>query len=885
MREWLTRFVDWFRRDTLDRELAEELRFHKAQLERSGNSGALGNVTLITQDTRAQWSFLWMDHLAQDLRFAWRGLRRTPGFTWTVVAILALGIGANAVMFGVVDRLMFRPPDFLRDPGTVHRLYLQTTERGTVNTTVWHQYERYRDFQASTSSFSQFAAVNERMMAVGQGEALREIRVAGVTASYFDFFEMAPVAGRFFNASEDVAPAGTPVAVLAHSFWISEYGRQDVIGQTLPLGNLSATIIGIAPPGFYGLDEAQPSQVFLPLTAVGPATGGAATTGFSQGYRFLWGHVIVRRAPDVSVERATLDATQAYRLSWEKQRGQTPAGAPPMRTVDEAQPRAVVSALRTGSGPAPSLDARTSLWVAGVAALLLIITVANVANLMLGRTLERHRDTAVRLALGVSRRRLIAHLLTESAVLAVLGAMGAIAVTYITGSAVFALLTTTTGSTADLLDSRTLMLTAAVTVVVAMTTGLVPAWLASRTAVAPTVRSGSRQIGGGGRLRTALVVTQAALSLVLIVGAALFVRSLAAVRSMPLGYDADRIVMVNQVLRGAPMPPEALIALRHTLMDAARTHPAVEAVTWRSSTPLGTTMRVGFTVDGVASVDELGMFSAQEGTAEYFAVMGTRLLRGRSFTDDDRSGAPPVAVVSESTARVLWPGQEALGKCMRFGRPPAPCTSVVGIVEDIVANSLTETERFQIYFPLEQTSPAGGSGMFLRVRGDVASDAAALHKALQPLMPGTSYVTVQPMETLLVRPQRSWRLGATMFGAFGVLALLVAAIGLYGVISYGVAQRRREVAVRIALGATHRSIVWLVTRQGLLVAVAGVVIGAGVTLALSGRVQPLLFGQSARDPWIYGIAAGILLLVAWLATLVPAMRAARLNPTLVLRGD
>jgi putative ABC transport system permease protein len=898
MREWLTRLVDWCRRGRLDRELAEELRFHTAQLERraraDGRNGAdaaaearraLGNMTRITEDTRDRWSFLWLEHLRQDLRFAWRGLRRTPGFTWTVVAILALGIGANAVMFGVVDRLMFRPPDFLRDPATVHRLYLQTTERGTVNTSVWVQYERYRDFQANTKSFSQFAALNERLMAVGQGETLREIRVAGVTASYFEFFDAAPVAGRYFTANEDTPPGGAPVAVLAHSFWVSEYGRQNVVGQTIALGNVSATIIGVAPPGFYGLDEAQPSQVFLPLTALGPAMGGPATAGFSQGYRFLWGHVIVRRAPGVSLEQATADATQAYQQSWEKQRQQAPPGAVPMRTREEAQPRAVVSALRTGGGPAPSLDARTSIWVAGVAALLLIITVANVANLMLGRTLERHRDTAVRLALGVSRRRLIAHLLTESAVLAALGAIGAVCVTYVTGSAVFALLTPTTGVTAGVLDARTLLLTALISVLVAITTGLVPAWLASKASVSPTVRAGSRQIGGGARLRTALVITQAALSLILIVGAALFIRSLAAVRAMPLGYDANRIVMVDQVLRGAPMTPDALISLRRTLMDAARTHPSVEAVAWRSSTPLGTTMRLSFAVDGVASVDDLGMFVGQEGTADYFAVMGTRILRGRPFTDDDRVGTPRVVVVSESTARVLWPGADALGQCMRFGRPPAECTTVVGIAEDIVANSLTESQRFQLYFPLEQTSPAGGSGMFLRVRGDAATDAETLRRTLQPLMPGTSYLAVRPMNTLLVRPQRSWRLGATMFGAFGALALLVAAIGLYGVISYGVAQRKREVGVRMALGATRGNIAWLVTRQGLLVAVAGVVIGAGVTLALSGQVQPLLFGQSATDPLVYGMAAGILLAVAGVAAFVPATRAARLNPTTVLRGD
>ncbi|MBK9238859.1 MAG: ABC transporter permease [Acidobacteria bacterium] len=898
MREWINRLVDVFRRGRLDRELAEELRFHEGHLERGAADAGLspdaasaqarrrlGNVTQITEATRERWSFQWLDHLQQDVRFAWRGLRRTPSFTVSVVLTLALGIGANTVMFGVVDRLMFKPLDYLHDPGTVHRLYLQTLERGIVGTSVWVQYERYRDFETRTTSFSHIACLNERLMAVGRGDALREIRVAGVTASYFDFFDMAPAAGRFFGPSEDIAPSGTPVAVLAHAYWVAEYGRRDVVGESMALGNLSVTIIGVAPPGFTGLDDAQPSQIFLPLTALGPAMGGPATAGFSQGYRFLWGNVIVRRKAGVSVEQATADATEGYRLSWQRQRDQAPPGTPPLRSLEDAQPRVLVSALRTGNGPAPSLDARTSLWTSGVAALLLIITVANVANLLLGRTLERRQETAVRLALGVSRRRLIAHLLTESVVLACLGAAGAVLVTYGLGSAVLGLLTTTTGPTAALLDSRTLLVTVALAILVAMTTGLVPAWIASRVTVAPALRRGPREAGGGGRLRMMLVVTQAALSLVLIVGALLFVRSLAAVRAMPLGYEPGRIVMVNQVLRGAPLPPEALVALRRSLLDAARVHPAVEAAAWRSSTPLGTTMQIRFVADGAPPVETLGMFSGQEGTPDYFSVMGTRILRGRSFTDDDRVGSPLVAVVSESTARVLWPGQEAIGKCMRFGREPAECTSVIGIAEDIVANSLTETQRYQLYFPIEQTAPAGGSGMFLRVRGDAAAQAAVLRQALQPLMPGTSYLTVQPMSSLLVRPQRSWRLGATMFGAFGMLALVVAAIGLYGVISYSVAQRRREMGVRIALGANRRDIVWLVTRQGLAVATAGVLLGVGLALVFSGQVQPLLFSQSAKDPGVYAIAGGVLVLVAVIATLLPATRASRANPTEALRGE
>lgn len=898
MREWMNRLIDMCRRTSLDRELAEELDFHARHLEQGATDEGmapdaarrharrrLGNLATVTEETREQWSFRWIDHLRQDLRFAWRGLRRTPTFTVAVVLILSLGIGANAVMFGVVDRLMFRPLNYLRDPGSVSRLYLQTTDRGTVTTSVWLQYQRYRDFQEHTSSFSHFAAVNDRTMAVGTGDAVRELRVAGVTASYFDFFDAVPVAGRFFQAAEDVAPRGTAVAVLAHSFWHREYGRRNVVGESLVLGDLSYTIVGVAPDGFTGLDDATPAQVFVPLTSIGPAYGPPLADRFSTGYDALWGHAIVRRKPGASEAQASADATEAYRLSWEKERALPRPGGFPIRPADEAQPRAVVSALRMGGGPSPSLDARTSIWVGGVAALLLVITIANVGNLLLGRTMARRQETAVRLALGVSRRRLMLHLLTESLLLAAGGAAGALLMTHWLGAAVFGVLAATGESAVALLDLRTVAFTVAVTVVVALTMGVVPAWIAARGSTAPAVRTGTSDPAGGRTLRTALVVTQASLSLVLLVGALLFVRSLAAVQAMPLGYQPDRIVMVNQVLRGPAMPPDARVALRTRLMEAALAHPAVELATWRFTTPLGSTLRLNFSTDTVQSAASLGLFSAQQSTVDYFRVMGTAILRGRGFTDEDRPGAPLVAVVSESAARVLWPGEDALGKCMRFGRPPAPCTAVIGVAEDIVTQSLTTSEKYQIYLPLEQVAPDGGSGMFLRVRGDAAVEADSIRRALQPLMPGTSYLIAQPMESLLARPQRSWRMGATMFSAFGLLALVVAAIGLFGVISHGVAQRRREVGVRLALGATRRDIVWLVTRQGLLLAIGGVAAGVAMALAFSGRLQPMLFEQSARDPGVYAVAAAVLLLVAVLATLVPAVRASGANPTEVLRGE
>jgi predicted permease len=385
-------------------------------------------------------------------------------------------------------------------------------------------------------------------------------------------------------------------------------------------------------------------------------------------------------------------------------------------------------------------------------------------------------------------------------------------------------------------------------------------------------------------LRTALVITQAALSLMLIVGAILFVRSLDAARSLPLGYQPERVLVVNRTFRGVAMPPPQRAEFRRTLLEAAKAHPAVEAASWKFSTPFGAIARPSFTVDGIESVERLGSFTIQEASAEYFAVMGTRILQGRGFTADDRPDTPRAVVVSDGMARLLWPGKDPLGQCIRLGGPSRGCAIVVGVAEDVVVNSLTSADH-HFYVSLDQAPTADGTGLFLRVRGDPSAHAESIRRALQPLMPGTSYLTVQPLEALVDRSRQSWRTGATLFVAFGGLALVVAAVGLYGVINYGIAQRLPEVGVRLALGAKGTDIAWLVVRPSVALAIGGVAAGTALTLIASRWIEPLLFRQSATSPSAYVVAAVILTAVALAAAMLPAIRAMKTDPTIVLRGD
>ena len=824
-----------------------------------------------------------LESIWQDVRYAFRGLRRSPAFAATVIATLGLGIGANAAMFDVVDRLMFRPLAYLRDPGSVRRIYWQSDNRGTTRTTQTTYYTRYLDLGRWTHSFSQLAAFSERNLAIGDGELARERRVGAVSASFFQFFDARPALGRFFTAAEDATPRGADVAVLSYPLWQSEFGGRDARGEVLRVGDIRATIIGVAPPGFDGVNDANPPVVYIPITTYAASGGNNDAKRYYTHYEWGWVNVMVRLAPGVSVDVAESDATQAFRRSYQVSVADDPTSPP----IESARPQVAVSAVRPGAGPQPALEARTALWVSVVAVIVLVIATANVANLFLARSLRRRRETVVRLALGVSRGRLVMQAMTESLVLSLLGAGAALVIAQWAGAAIRTLLVATPGPSSFVLtDSRTVSLTIALAATAGLLVGFITAISAGRGDLSQTLRGGVR---GGmterARLRAGLLVTQAALSVALLIGAALFVRSLDAVKSMRIGYDADRVLLVNRMIQRDALNDSTQRLLRTQLLDAARGLPDVESAAWVSSAPFVSTSSTRLYVAGIDSVDALGSFSYQATTDDYFRTMGTRIQRGRPILADDRAGAPNVAVVSESMARTLWPGQEALGKCFRMREATAPCLTVVGIAEDMVQRDLAGTQRLHYYVSIDQYTRTWGNGLVLRVRGDPAAKAESIRKSLQRVMPGTSYVIAQPLSDIVADAQRSWRLGATMFVAFGFLALVVAAIGLYGVINYNVTQRMHELGVRVALGAQQSDVVRMVARQGVQFATVGAVCGVALAL-MSGRwLQPLLFRQSANDPWVYGSVSAAMIVVALVASLNPAIRASRADPITALRDN
>jgi len=821
-----------------------------------------------------------------DIRHAARGLRQRPGFAAAVVITLGLGIGANAAMFGIVDRLLFRAPSYLADPGRVHRVYLVRTFDGKENPGSHFQYTRFKELERWSRSFDVASAVSESQAAFGVGPEARQMRVGGVSGSYWTLFDARPALGRFFGAAEDTTPSGARVVVLSYPYWQSRYGgRADALKETIRIGNAEYAVIGVAPRGFFGVAEPGPA-VWVPITAWAAAEftwNPKDPYNWFQKYNISWMQMLVRRKPDVSVQNATLDLTSAYLRSYAAQRaissGTTPA--------EITKPHALLGSVLAERGPQASDVSKVASWVLGVAFIVMLIAAANVANLLLARSLSRRREVAVRRALGVTRGRLLRQLLTESLLLAGLGGVVGIVVAQWGGSILRAQFLRDVNEVSVLGDSRTLVFASLAVILIGVLTGLAPALQSNRADLTTSLKSGVREgTLHRSRTRTALLLIQGALSVVLLVGAGLFVRSLIKVRGLRLGYDVEKLLFVSVEERGEKLTSAEKDALRNRLLTRAQALPGVESASRAVTVPYWMTWNEDIFVPGLdtAAINHMGSFTIQASTSEYLRTAGTRLLKGRFLEPSDTRNATNVIVVSEAMEKALWPGQNAIGKCVKIGADTAPCSPVVGVAENIRSASFEDDPMLHYYRSIDQVAADQG-GLLVRVRGEAEAMSETIRKALQTDMPGASYVTARPMNEAFEPNIRSWRLGATMFVAFGTLALVLAGIGLYSVIAYNVVQRTHELGVRAAFGARAADLIRLIVREGLRVTTVGMAIGVAVAL-LGGRwISPLLFRVNAYDPWVIGSAIALLLGAGLLACLIPAARAARVDPNVALRTE
>jgi putative ABC transport system permease protein len=815
-----------------------------------------------------------------DLRFALRSLRANPGFTAAVVLTLALGIGANTTMFGVLDTLLLKPPALVQDPGRVQRLYLQQQgQAGVGSSASFPAYESMHHVAAFGATAASFAA----RLSLGHGVHARLVDVNGVTASYFSLLGVRPALGRFFDATEDRLGA-TPVAVVSYRYWRRQLdGDPGVLGRTLAIGRFTYTVVGVTPEGFTGADLTEP-DVWLPLRTATPDLNDPQALASPD---WFWVKMCARLAPGATAAVAQAQATAAYRR----------AGIG-FHRASATTTSVLLGPIQEARGPGMSGDGQVALWIGAVALVVLLVACANVANLLLARGLRRRREMAVRVGLGAGRTRLVRQLLVESLALALAGGAAGLVVALWAGGAVRAFLLPRLPGSASLLEPRLLLFTAAVATLAGVLAGSAPAWQTSRTNIADTLRAGGRDVTTTrGRLRAALLAIQVALTLVLLVGAGLFVRSLRNAETLDYGLDLDHLLIADAEVHGGEMsrtdspggPNDPQSALYLRLLQRIQSNPVVTSAAVAEGTPYDFSFATNVGASGSEAMPSVASggpyFNAV--SADYFPTVGTRIVRGRGFTAaDEARSAPPVTVVGQTFARLVWPNANPIGQCLYVGDNGSTCVRVIGVAADARSRGVREDVTMLYYLPFGRhlVSPPL-HGLLIRTRAPATLVEGDVRHALQAAEPDLPYVHVESLGQRIAPQWRSWRLGATMFTAFGLLALLIAGLGLYAVTAYGVTQRTQEIGVRMALGAQQRHVVRLAVAQATRAAAAGTVTGLVAALLLSRALRALLFEVAPGDPTALVAGIALLLAVAAAAAFVPARRAAKVDPMEALRYE
>ncbi len=821
-----------------------------------------------------------VDTVVRTVTHTARRLRRAPGFTVAVTLILALGIGANAVMFGVVDRLLLSPPQHIVDADDVRHLNIRRVIfNGDVNIGSSLTWPDYRDFTTLSSFESVAAFTRPRTQTVGRGDGAAPAVTAGASASFFPLLGVTPVLGRFYDTDEDEVDS-PPTAVLSEEYWKRAYGGdRSVLGKPIDIGQQVYTIVGVTPAGFSGATLA-PVDVWLPIVPHQSAENGDE---WLDNRGWYWVRAVGRLRGGTSVEAAEAEATAAHRGGRSEL---IDAG-----WYDE-NAEVLASSLIPARGPQPSEEVQVARWLSGVSLIVLLIACFNVANLLLARAVNDRREIAIRLALGVGRRRLAGELLAESLGLALLGSMAAVLIASLFGGTIHRVLLPEVAFSPQQIGFQLVGFTLFATVTAGVLTGALPALHAVRTGLGDTLRSGGRSVSGSHiRTRRALLIGQAALSVVLLVGAALFVQSLRQAQRLDLGFDADRLVIAT-LEWNETFPAEQRKATYEEVGERVRRLPGVQAagmtytVPFRSSISLGQPRVPG--LDSVPLHHSGGPYVNKVGP-ETLRAMGLRIVAGRGIEpSDDSPEAPPVAVVSESMADAYWPAGDALGSCMFFGDDPAPaCTEVIGVVENHRRQELIEEDPHFLYYVNQGHPDFQGPPQALMVGTSGNSDTVveSIRDEARSTSSSIRFVTVNSMTDFVAPEMRSWRMGATVFTIFGLLALIVAGWGLYSVLAFDVALRRSELGIRSALGAGTQRIVQLVLKQAVSTVLVGTALGLVIAAWGATLVQPLLYEVSARDPRTYVTVALALLVVSGVAGSFPAWRATRVDPRTALRTD
>ena len=900
----LNRFANLLRPGRLSADIERELSFHirervdelvkRGVSERDAVAEArrqFGNVTLQRERTRDADVLGWLDSVLADVRYAVRMLLRSPVFSIVAVASLALGVGANTAVFTLMDAVMVRPLPVPHPEELVHITMSDRDRDGYFTNPLW---EQVRDRQ---TGFAAMAAFGETAWNIADGGEARTVEGLYVSGDYFTMFGVRPALGRLLTKNDDTRGCAG-IAVLGHGFWQLEYGgRTDVVGKTISLVGRPFEIVGVAAPGFGGPEVGREAQVYAPLCAEARINGSASMLGQRSNW---WLRVMGRRDENVSlpqvITRLKALAPDAYAATVPEDWSEGLKSGYRTRTL---------SALPAANGLS---DVRRQYATAlrilmGAVAIVLLIACANVANLLLARSETRQREVAIRLAIGAGRGRLVRQLLTESAVLALLGAAGGLLVGQLGTRGLVALISTADRAvTLDLgLNARVLGFTMLVATITATIFGLAPAWRGTRVSPQTAMKANARGVAPGGSRGFAigklLVTAQVALSLTLLVGAGLLVASLNNLRTLDPGFQAGGVLLARTSLWRTGFTEDQRALVWRGLLEHIRAIPGVASAGASRLTPIGrSSWNKQLYVDGFTPKsleDSLAWFN--EVSEGYFATMGTRLVAGRDFDATDVPGAPKSAIINVSAARHFFGSASPLGKQFRLesdrrdkgeGERGAPYT-VVGVVEDAKYQSLRETSSHTVYIPSSQDA-SPGSGQTLAIRAAGGTDPLALVPAVKAAIAETHRLATVEFSTLSAQVAGSLqrdRMMALLSGLFGATALLLSMLGLYGVMAYTVARRRNEIGVRIALGAAATTVVRMVLGDVARVVTLGALLGLAGALAAGKLVASFLFGVQAREPVVLVGATVVLMLVALAAGLVPALRAARVDPVSALREE
>ena len=849
----------------------------------------LGNVTQIREDIYEMNTLRFIETIWQDLRYGFRLIVRNPTFAAVAILTLALGTGANAAIFQLVNAVRLRTLPVER-PQELVSIALNTNDKGRVGRFMsrrpFYSEPLWQAIRSQQQAFSSVFAWGITSWNIATDGEYRPVQGLYVSGNFFQALGVAAQAGRVFTDADDEKGCGAPGAVLTHGFWQSRYGgNRNVVGQPIMLDGRPFDIVGITPPGFFGVEVGRAFDVAVPLCAEPMFRGAMSGIGKADIW-FL--DIMGRLKPGWTVERA--DAQLASISAGIFQSTVPPRYNPETAKTYStfkltAKPGATgVSGLRTAY--------QTQLWVLlGATGVVLLITCANLANLMLARATAREREIAVRLAIGASRRRIVRQMLSESLLLAALGAAGGALLAQWFSQALVAFLSTdNTRLFVDLTpDWRVFIFIAGLAVMACLLFGLTPALKATGASPGKTMQQGGRSSTDSHErfgLRRSLVVVQVALSLVLVVGALLFARSLRNLVTLDPGFRQDGILAVNVDVRRSSINEGALLQTYGQVMERVRATPGVQHAAEAFIVPMSgsgwnqTVIVGGVKKDGISNFNRVGV--------DYFRAMETPFVAGRTFGPEDRLGATQTAIVNESFAKKYFSGTNPLGQTFQLETSPGqpqPHYQVIGLVKDTKYTDLREDFTPIAYFAASQETEIGPFLDFvLRTDLPAASLTPTLTRAIREVAPNSTvaYDTVRAYvrDSLVTE-----RLMATLSGFFGVLAMLIATIGLYGVMSYMVSRRKVEIGIRMALGADARKVVRMVLGESGVLLAVGVVIGAGLAFVLARWAATLLFGLKPWDPASFALAAGVLGVVSLLAAWLPARRASRLAPTIALRED